>query len=80
MFKVIVEQECGCFKRSDLENGIEIESKDGALLKSLEMRDTMNDDFCGKHTFKVQEVANNFVIAFQESTSNGCCGGGCGSH
>ena len=80
MFKVVVEQECGCFKRSDLENGIEMESKDGALLKSLEMRDTMNDDFCGKHTFKVQEVANNFVIAFEESTSNGCCGGGCGSH
>ncbi len=80
MFKVIVEQECGCFKRSDMENGISMESKDGALLKSLEMRDTMNDDFCGKHTFKVQEVANNFVIAFQESTSNGCCGGGCGSH
>ena len=80
MFKVVVEQECGCFKRSDLENGISMDSKDEALLKSLEMRDTMNDDFCGKHTFKVQEVANNFVIAFQESTSNGCCGGGCGSH
>jgi len=80
MFKIIVEQECGCFKKSNLENGISIDSKDGALLKSLEMRDTMNDDFCGKHTFKVQEVANNFVIAFQESTSNGCCGGGCGSH
>ena len=80
MFKIIVEQECGCFKKSSLENGISMDSKDGALLKSLEMRDTMNDDFCGKHTFKVQEVANNFVIAFQESTSNGCCGGGCGSH
>jgi hypothetical protein len=40
----------------------------------------MNDEFCGKHTFKVQEVQNNFVIAFEESTSNGCCGGGCGSH
>ena len=80
MFKIIVEKECGCFKKSDLENGIEMESKDGALLKTLEMRDTMNDDFCGKHTFKVQEVANNFVIAMDDSTSNGCCGGGCGSH
>lgn len=80
MFKVIVEKECGCFVKSDLENGIEMESKDAALLKSLEMRDHMNDEFCGKHNFKVQEVDNNFVIAFQESTSNGCCGGGCGSH
>ena len=80
MFKIIVEKECGCFKKSDLQNNISMDSKDGALLKSLEMRDTMNDDFCGKHEFKVQEVADNFVIAFSDSTSNGCCGGGCGSH
>ncbi len=80
MFKIVVEKECGCFKKSDFKNNISMDSKDEALLKTLEMRDTMNDDFCGKHTFKVQEVANNFVIAFQESTSNGCCGGGCGSH
>ena len=80
MFKIIVEQECGCFKKSDLQNGLEINSKDGALMKSIEMRDHMNDEFCGKHNFKVQEAGNNFVIAFQESTSNGCCGGGCGSH
>ena len=80
MFKIIVEQECGCFKRSGLENGAELESKDEALMKSIEMRDHMNDDFCGKHNFKVQEAGNNFVIAFAESTSNGCCGGGCGTH
>ena len=80
MFKIIVEKECGCFKRSDLENGIEMASKDEALLKTLEMRDHMNDEFCKKHSFKVQEADNSFVIAMSDSTSNGCCGGGCGSH
>ena len=80
MFKIIVEQECGCFKRSNLENNLSVDSKDEALLKTLEMRDTMNDDFCGKHQFKVQEVENSFVIAMNDSTSNGCCGGGCGTH
>lgn len=80
MFKIIVEKECSCFKKSDLVNGLELESKDGALLKSIEMRDTMNDEFCGKHSFKVQEVGDSFVIAMSDSTSNGCCGGGCGSH
>ncbi|HEY9202799.1 hypothetical protein [Sulfurimonas sp.] len=80
MFKIIVEKECSCFKKSDLVNGLEMESKDGALLKSIEMRDTMNDEFCGKHSFKVQEVGDSFVIAMSDSTSNGCCGGGCGSH
>lgn len=80
MFKIIVEKECGCFKRSDLQNNIEMPSKDEALLKTLEMRDHMNDEFCKKHTFKVQEADNSFVIAMSDSTSNGCCGGGCGSH
>ncbi len=80
MFKVIVEKECNSFIKSDFQNGVEIASKDDALMKSIEMRDHMNDEFCGKHEFKVQEAGNNFVIAFAESTSNGCCGGGCGSH
>ncbi len=80
MFKVIVEKECNCFIKSDFQNGVEIASKDDALMKSIEMRDHMNDEFCGKHEFKVQEAGNNFVIAFADSTSNGCCGGGCGSH
>jgi len=80
MFKIIVEQECGCFKRSNLENNLSMDSKDDALSKTLEMRDTMNEDFCGKHQFKVQEVEDSFVIAMNDSTSNGCCGGGCGTH
>lgn len=80
MFKIIVEKECGCFKRSEMQNNLEFASKDEALLKTLDMRDTMNDDFCGKHNFKVQEAGNDFVIAMSDSTSNGCCGGGCGTH
>ncbi|MDD2791287.1 MAG: hypothetical protein WBK95_07310 [Sulfurimonas sp.] len=80
MFKIVVEKECGCFKRSDLQNNIAMPSKDEALTKTLEMRDHMNDEFCGKHQFKVQEVGDTFVIAMSDSTSNGCCGGGCGSH
>lgn len=80
MHKIIIEKECGCFKRSDLQNNLEITSKDDALMKSIEMKEYMNSEFCGKHEFKVQEVGNDFVIAFAESESNGCCGGGCGSH
>jgi len=80
MFKIVVEKECGCFKRSDMQNNIMVESKDEALMKSIAMKDTMNEDFCGKHQFKVQETADSFVIAMHDSTSNGCCGGGCGTH
>ena len=42
MFDIIVEKECGCFRRSDLKAKITLDSKDEALLKSIEMRDIMN--------------------------------------
>jgi len=62
MFKIIVERECGCFKRSDLSNNIELDSKEEALIKSLEIKDIMNNEFCSKHKFAVQEVDNTFLI------------------
>lgn len=65
MFKIIVDKECGCFKRSDFQNNIEVDSKDEALTKSLEMVNYMNDEFCGKHTFKVEEAGDTFVIKMQ---------------
>ncbi len=65
MFKIIVEKECGCFKRSDLQNNLSLDSKDEALSKSIEMKDYMNSEFCGKHAFIVQEVGDTFVIAME---------------
>lgn len=63
MFQIVVERQCGCFKRSDMDANIEMASKDDALLKSIEMRDTMNNDFCSKHKFVVKEEENRFIIA-----------------
>ena len=82
MFNIVIENECGCFKKSDLKNNIEISTKDDALLKAIEMKQQMNDDFCGKHDFELKEEVNNFVITFadQPAQSSGCCGGGCSSH
>ena len=80
MFKVVIEKECGCFKKSDMENNVSYESKDDALMSSIEMSNKMNEDFCGKHEFKLLEIENDFVIAMNDSTAGGCCGGGCGTH
>jgi len=41
------------------------------------MKDVMNNDFCKKHTFEVQEMYNNFVIAFYTEERDTCCGNGC---
>ena len=62
MFKIVVDTECGCFKRSDMQNNLELSSKDEALEKSLEMVNSMNKDFCDKHRFSLQEVGDTFLI------------------
>ncbi len=76
MHKIIVEKECGCFRRSDLENNIEFTSKDDALSKAIDMKNQMNEEFCGKHEFDLVEFQNNFVINFAQQKVSGCCGGG----
>ncbi len=80
MHTINIEHECGCFKRSSLENHVAIDDKDDALMHSLDILNQMNNEFCGKHSFKLLEVGENFVIAKNESTSHGCCGGGCSHH
>ncbi len=76
MYSIIVDRECGCFKKSDLENNISIESKDEALNFAINTKDKMNEEFCGKHDFFLSEVADNFIISFNQEAKSGCCGGG----
>lgn len=77
MYKIIVSNQCACFKKSSLENNLKFQSKDDALLKAIEMKDTMNNDFCKKHEFELQEMYNNFVISFYSDARDNCCGNGC---
>lgn len=79
MYKIIIEKECSCFKKSDLQNNIEMGSKDQALLKALKMKNQMNQEFCRKHDFSVKEKDNNFIISFElnKESSATCCGTGC---
>jgi len=76
MYSILVDQECGCFKRSDLENNVSVESKDDALNQAINTKEKMNEEFCGKHEFILSEVDNNFVISFDQPAKSGCCGGG----
>ena len=77
MYKIIVSDKCPCFKKSALENNLKFTSKDEALLKAIEMKNTMNNDFCKKHEFDLQEMYNNFVISFYSDARDNCCGNGC---
>ncbi len=78
MYKVVVSNQCGCFRTSGLKAHQEFESKDDALSTAIEMKDKMNSDFCSKHEFEVQEMFDNFMISFYDPRKNAnCCGNGC---
>jgi len=79
MFTINIENECGCFKRSEFQNNMQFESKDDALVQALEMQNHMNENFCQKHEFKLNEDGQNFNIGVSmkpRASSGGCCGGG----
>jgi len=80
MFKITVDKECGCFKKSDFTNGVNFDNKDDALIQAQSMVNHMNTEFCGKHDFTLSEDGENFSIAMnvpaQPAASGGCCGGG----
>ncbi len=77
MYEIVIANQCSCFKQSNLENNISFVSKDDALLKAVQIRDIMNNEFCGKHEFHLEELKNNFVISFYSSSKTSCCGNGC---
>lgn len=77
MHKIIVEDQCGCFRRSDLEANLEMNSKDDALSKAIQMKNHMNQEFCMKHEFQLVEKEENFVISFRPQQASSCCGTGC---
>ena len=54
MYKIVVSNQCGCFKNSNLQNNLTFESKDDALIKAIEMKNIMNHEFCKKHKFQIQ--------------------------
>ena len=81
MSTINLDRECGCFRRSNLENNTSFESKDDALMEAQAMINHMNTKFCQKHSFTLSEAGDNFNITMNQPaqpapSSGGCCGGG----
>ena len=77
MYKVVVSNQCSCFKNSKMDGTLHFESRQEAKNKALEMMKKMNEDFCGKHEFDVQEMFTSYVISFYNPARDNCCGNGC---
>ncbi len=78
MYKIVIANQCSCFKQSTIKNHQKFDSKQEALEKALELTNFMNEHFCKKHQFEVQEIFNNFMIKFYEEEKAFCCGNACG--
>lgn len=79
MYKVVVNDECRCFKNSDLKAYNEFEDEQSAYDFAIKMNYKMNNEFCSKHSFQVLKIFENFRISFSKPLENAlkCCGSGC---
>ncbi len=66
MASLEVEKRCGCFTRSKLDASLKFSTKEQALKKAKEMLEVMNNDFCGKHKFKIVEENDTVKIVEDE--------------
>jgi hypothetical protein len=55
-------KQCGCFTRRGIPNEYPYKTKKEALEKALKLLEEMNEEFCGKHRFKIVEDGDNFNI------------------
>jgi len=62
MYKVYFSKECGCVKKHGFGGTREFDSKDDALEEGVRLTEEMNDIFCKKHHFSVQEQGTDFLI------------------
>lgn len=60
--KVIVEKQCGCFKKSGDAPIREFDNKDDALIEANHWKDHMNETYCEKHVFNVVEQGDDLMI------------------
>ena len=62
MYKVMVMKQCGCFTREGISSEYSYDVKKDALEKALKLLEVMNEEFCGKHRFRIVEDGDNLII------------------
>jgi len=87
MYTVQMEEECGCFKKSEYSNNTSFPTQQEAYNYANILVELMNEEFCSQHTFFSQPAeGDSFVIRVTINATyvSGCstgvsCDVGCGS-
>jgi len=87
MYKVVMQEECSCFKKSEYASSATFETQQEAYRYANVLAELMNEEFCRTHEFVAQPgQGNSFVIRVLRNITfvSGCstgvsCDVGCGS-
>ncbi len=66
MYKIEMEKECSCFKKSDFENNMTFETREDMINKARVLECLMNQQFCMKHFFEAVDYGEKIVIHVTE--------------
>ena len=72
MYKVVVSNQCSCFKIAIWMEHYILNHKMKQKLKLCKWLKKMNKEFCGKHKFEVQEMFTSYVISFYNPARDNC--------
>ena len=56
MYTVQMQEECGCFKKSEYTNNNSFKTQQDAYNYSIILAELMNEEFCGRHKFYSQRA------------------------
>jgi hypothetical protein len=62
MISVMMEKECGCFKKSNLEAKQTFQTKEQAHKEAEALCEEMNETFCQKHHFTIEDQGDTLLI------------------
>ncbi|MDA7818492.1 hypothetical protein N9A28_09910 [Sulfurimonas sp.] len=62
MYKIEIEKECSCFKKSGFENNMTFETREDMINKARVLECLMNQQFCMTHFFEAVDYNDKIVI------------------
>lgn len=66
MYKIEMEKECGCFKKSGLDSVMEFETREDMYNRARVLECRMNQEFCMKHFFEAVDYGDKIVMHVSE--------------